>query len=213
MHEIKSSNAIAQLNEVIVRGREDRQRMAKMLGSFKQSYAKVTGQRDAATAEVERLKKALHASETEKNRLAKRERELAQEVSMMAAAIDVANREIAEQDTLLLDAAVSVNADLSIAPPAETAPAAAKPQQEPVKAQAVAAAKEQPAAKRPEAMPAAEITDEFDENFRDIEKMLAESLKTDIGEKRDSGPWRRASARLQLSVPVDEVHPVPRRRG
>jgi len=182
MHEIKASNAIAQLNEVIVRGREDRQRMAKMLGAFKQSYAKVTGQRDAATAEVERLKKALHASETEKNRLAKRERELAQEVSMMAAAIDVANREIAEQDTLLLDAAVSVNADLSIAPQAETAAAAAKPQPEAVKTQAAPVAKEQPVAKRQETLPSAEVPDEFDENFRDIEKMLAESLKTDMGQ-------------------------------
>lgn len=181
MIESKSSSAIAMLNDVITRGREDRQRMAKMLGAFKEAHGKVTAERDSAMTEVERLTKALHASETEKTRLAKRERELAQEVSMMAAAIDVANREIAEQDTLLLDAAVSVNADLTIMPDAPAAATGQKaaPQAAAAVAKPVAAAAK-PAAPAAAQKPATEA-DEFDENFREIEKMLAESLNSDLG--------------------------------
>lgn len=155
--------------------------MAKILSAFKQAYAMVVSQRDAATAEVERLKKALNSSEAEKARLTKRERELSQEVSMMAAAIDVANREIAEQDTQLLDAAVSVNADLNIAPAAAAAPApaAAKHQVLAKAAAPVPANAAKPAAPTRQALPPASLPDSIDLDFTEIEQMIQDGLKAE----------------------------------
>lgn len=191
-----SSNAIAHLNDIINRGRSDRQRMAKMLGDFNRIHLKVRTDLEKALGEVDRLEKALASSEAEKSRLAKRERELAEEVSMMAAAIQVANREIAESDTMLFDTATAVKADFRIgeAAPAQNAPEARAasqtgpaphnstlqpPRQNP-RAEAPRAPAARPVAQQPEALLTAAVPDELDESFSEI----ARSLEISISEMR-----------------------------
>lgn len=203
----QSTSAIGLLNETIKRGLADRQRMAQVLSTVRTVHLKLREDADAANAEVVRLKRALSASEAEKTRLAKRERDLAQEVSMMAAAIEVANREIAESDAMLLNTAVSVHADFAVEP---TAPAAGMPevkvsavQPAPVRADAGQPRSAQPRAAhaqgrhdgprkadarpsetlrlQPSSQPAPKMPEaaigSLEENFVEIEKMLAESLK------------------------------------
>lgn len=116
MHEqpVHSTSAITVLSEILNKNRADRERHAKMLSDMGKAHLKVRGERDKALSEVERLTKILEQVKAENARLTKRERELSQEVSMMAAAIDVANRELSATETMLLDTAVAVNADFTM---------------------------------------------------------------------------------------------------
>lgn len=172
-----STVSIKYLHESIQKQNQRNEWMLRTLGDFKRRITELSNDRDQAVAESARLGRLLSAAEKEKALLAKRERELAQEVAMLAAAIEMANREFTESNSVMMEAVAAVEAEFApvrkAAPPAAQVKAAAEPKapprpqaqaQEPnpgePKAQAPQAQQpkpQAPVAAQPQAKPAAPV--------------------------------------------------------
>lgn len=141
-----SSSAIEHLHDIIKRTKADRERVSQMLVGFQRQHAAALTALKNSKQQVEDLTAKLAASSADNDRMSKRMNELEKEVSMMAAAIEVANREIADSDSMLMDAASAVRSNLQ----APQAPQQAQ-QVRPLAAAAAAAAANAPLPTKPAA--------------------------------------------------------------